>query len=598
MQRDIGLQLAGTGLKGRSLLASSRWWVAPLILFLLVAFVYPVAQLLALSVLNKQGQLTLDHFTRFFVTPVYLQVLVITLKVAFWTTLLCVLVGYPVAYLLARVSPNTRSALVLWILMPFWTSFLVRTFAWVVLLGRNGAINTELRALGIVDEPLELIYSFAGVMIGTTHALLPMAVLTMLGAMQTIDHNLTKAAGTLGARPSQAFWRVWFPLSAPGVAASALLVFAVALGFFITPILLGSRKETMIAQLILFQVEEVLNWHFAAAMSLVLLALTLALFYLYDRAVGISALAGERRDEAGAKLGLFGQLAGRWSARLFNALGELSARAGAAKDQLLGPRLAAGPRWLSPLWWFSIAAIIFLVVPTFFLVPVSFSTGEFIEWPPRGFSLRWYEEYFGSSVWRSATLRSIWVAIATAVASLALGIPAALALSRPGLPARSAILALIVSPLILPHIIVAIGLFYVYARVGLVGTSIGLVIGHTVFAVPYVVITMMAAMKHYDQRLDHAAWSLGATRLQTVWKITLPVLRAGVLAAFVFAFVRSFDELTVALFISTGEATTLPKQMWSDALLKINPTLAAVSTCLLVFITLTILAAEYLNRRR
>lgn len=597
MRADMGLRATTTGRQWTSVLTSSRWWISPLILFLLVAFVYPVAQLLALSVLNKEGQLTLEHFTRFFATPVYLQVLGITLKVAFWTTLLCVLAGYPVAYLLARVSPGTRGALVLWILMPFWTSFLVRTFAWVVLLGRNGAINSELSALGIIDEPMELIYSFAGVMIGTTHALLPMTVLTMLGAMQTIDHNLTRAAGTLGATPGQAFWRVWFPLSAPGVAASALLVFAVALGFFITPILLGSRKETMIAQLILFQVEEVLNWHFAAAMSLVLLALTLALFYLYDRVVGISALAGERRDEAGAKQGFFGRLAGRWSSRLFNALGELSARAAAVKEQLLGSR-AASPRWLSPLWWFSIAAIAFLVVPTFFLVPVSFSTGEFIEWPPRGFSLRWYEEYFGSSVWRSATMRSIWVAVATAVASLALGIPAALTLSRPGLPARSAILALIVSPLILPHIIVAIGLFYVYARVGLVGTSIGLVIGHTVFAVPYVVITMMAAMKHYDQRLDHAAWSLGATRLQTVWKVTLPVLRAGVLAAFVFAFVRSFDELTVALFISTGEATTLPKQMWSDALLKINPTLAAVSTCLLVFITLTIIAADFLNRRR
>jgi len=579
------------------MLTSSSWWVAPLVVFLVVAFVYPVAQLLALSVLNKQGEFTLDHFTRFFATPVYLQVLVITLKVAFWTTLLCVLAGYPVAYLLARVSPGTRSALVLWILMPFWTSFLVRTFAWVVLLGRNGAINRELTALGIIDEPMELIYSFAGVMIGTTHALLPMTVLTMLGAMQTIDHNLTKAAGTLGARPGQAFWRVWFPLSAPGVAASALLVFAVGLGFFITPILLGSRKETMIAQLILFQVEEVLNWNFAAAMSLVLLALTLAMFYLYDRIVGISALAGERRDESGARQGLVNRVIGRGSTWLFNSFGELSAQCSILTDKLLGRR-RAGRRWLSPLWWFSIAAITFLVVPTFFLVPVSFSEGEFIEWPPRGFSLRWYEEYFGSSVWRDATLRSLWVAVTTAFASLALGIPAALALSRPGLPARSAILALIVSPLVLPHIIVAIGLFYVYAKIGLVGTSIGLVIGHTAFAVPYVVITMMAAMKHYDQRLDHAAWSLGATRLQTVWKVTLPVLRAGVLAAFVFAFVRSFDELTVALFISTGEATTLPKQMWSDALLKINPTLAAVSTCLLVFITLTIVAAEYLNRRR
>jgi len=576
-----------------------RHWLAlaPVLVFLTVLFIYPVAQLLWLSVWSREGGVTSEHFARFFHSPVYLQVMLVTLKIAFWTTVLCLLGAYPLAYLLSTTGPNTRNALILWVLMPFWTSFLVRTFAWVVLLGRNGAVNSWLKSAGVVDESLELIYNFAGVMVGTTHALLPMAVLTMLSVMQTIDPNLMKAAGTLGARGPRAFFRVYFPLSAPGVAASGLLIFAVTMGFFITPILLGSRKESMIAQLILFQVEERLNWHFAAAISVVLLAGTAVLFFVYDRMVGISALAGERRDEYAPAAPRLARIGAWLSTNVLPRIGDLIAQMLDVMDKVL-PAFGRRREARMGLWFVSMAILAFLVIPAFFLIPVSFTEGEFIEWPPSGFSLRWYREYLDSPVWQGATIRSLLVGVATAALSLALGIPAAFALTRTKVLGRSAVLAFTVAPLIVPHIIVAIGLFYLYAQLGIVGTSFGLVMGHTVFAVPYVVITMMAALKNYDVRLDQAAASLGATPRRTLFRITLPVLRAGVFASFIFAFVRSFDELTVALFVSGGLATTLPKQMWSDALLKINPTLAAVSTCLLVFITITILASEYVNRRK
>jgi putative spermidine/putrescine transport system permease protein len=142
-----------------------------------------------------------------------------------------------------------------------------------------------------------------------------------------------------------------------------------------------------------------------------------------------------------------------------------------------------------------------------------------------------------------------------------------------------------------------VALFYLYARLGMVGTIAGLVLGHTVLAVPYVVITVMAVLKNYDERLDQAAWSLGASKWSTLWRITLPQIRGGVIAGFLFAFITSFDELTIALFISGGSASTLPRQMWNDLLLQVNPTLAAVSTVILVFVTLFILMAELLRRR-
>jgi putative spermidine/putrescine transport system permease protein len=145
--------------------------------------------------------------------------------------------------------------------------------------------------------------------------------------------------------------------------------------------------------------------------------------------------------------------------------------------------------------------------------------------------------------------------------------------------------------------IIAVALFYLYARIGLVGSSVGLVLGHAVLAIPFVVVTVMAVLKNYDERLDQAASSLGATPARTLYHVTLPLIRAGLIAAFLFAFVTSFDELTIALFVTGGLTTTLPKQMWDDALLKVTPTLAAVSTVLILFVAGTIWLAEWLRRQ-
>jgi ABC-type spermidine/putrescine transport system permease subunit II len=149
----------------------------------------------------------------------------------------------------------------------------------------------------------------------------------------------------------------------------------------------------------------------------------------------------------------------------------------------------------------------------------------------------------------------------------------------------------------MPNIIIAVALFYLYAKLGLVGTNIGLIFGHTVLAIPYVVITVMAILKNYDHRIDQAAWTLGANKLQTLTRVTLPLLSAGLIASFMFAFIISFDELTIALFVTGGEVTTLPKQMWDDALMRVSPALAAVASLLLAFMSCVILATEYFRRR-
>ncbi|HET6468138.1 MAG TPA: ABC transporter permease subunit, partial [Geminicoccaceae bacterium] len=428
------------------------WPIFPVLIFLGLVFLYPVAQLLWLSVVDRAGDPTAVHYVRLFESPVYVRVLRNTFEIAAWTTALCILGGYPVAYLLATTSEDRRNNLILWVLLPFWTSFLVRTFAWIVLLGRNGAVNDMLQATGVTDAPLELIYNMTGVMVGMTHALMPLGILTMLSVMQSIDANLPKAASTLGARGGPAFWRIYFPLSLPGVAAGGLLVFITALGFFITPALLGSPRQTMITQVIIQQVQELLNWPFAGAISMLLLVSAIAVFYLYDRALGMSTLAGGApvsQRGGGAGWGNPIGRAGAWlGGRLIAGLGAASDLVAEQWERLFPPRPDRRPRGSSRavLWVVALLVIAFLALPSFFIVPVSFTTDAFIEWPPRFFTWRWYESFLASPTWTAAIARSLGVGVVTAFLALLIGTPAAFVLARQRIAGRTAAMAFILSP--------------------------------------------------------------------------------------------------------------------------------------------------------
>jgi putative spermidine/putrescine transport system permease protein len=279
---------------------------APLVLLFVVLLVYPVGQLLLLSIYSD-GAFTLGKYRQLFDSSVYANVMVITLKISLWTTLLSVVAGYPVAYLISSLEKDRKAKWLFWVLLSFWTSFLVRAFAWIVMLGRNGVVNQLLTATGLQDTQSNLLYTIGAVLVGMVHALMPLAVLTMLSVMDNIDRNLPRAAATLGARPGTAFWRVYFPLSLPGVAAGAIMVFVTAVGFFIVPALLGGRREVMITQLIIEQVLQTMNWGFAGAISVLMLVVVLAVFALYDRILGLSTMTGDSSQHKGGRRGVMHQ---------------------------------------------------------------------------------------------------------------------------------------------------------------------------------------------------------------------------------------------------------------------------------------------------
>ena len=239
---------------------------------------------------------------------------------------------------------------------------------------------------------------------------------------------------------------------------------------------------------------------------------------------------------------------------------------------------------------------LFLILPTFVIIPISFSSAKFLQFPPQGFSLQWYAEYFGSRTWVSATILSFQVAIMTMLCATFLGTLASLALVRGNFKGKKLIYAMLLSPLVIPVIIVGVSLYYFFSWLHLIGTMWGLVMAHTCLALPFVVVNVTATLQGFDITLERAALSLGASRLTTFMKVTFPLIRPGVITGALFAFITSFDEVVIAIFITGSRAVTLPRQMWDGIRISINPTISAVASLLIVFSIFLLLSTEMLRR--
>jgi putative spermidine/putrescine transport system permease protein len=555
------------------------WMALPGLGYLLIFLLLPCLRLLSLSIEDTDtGAYTLDAYRHAFGVSVYVRVLSNTFMVALETTGLCLLLGYPLAYWLSSQPPRRQRLLALLVLFPFWTSALVKNFVWLVLLGRNGAVSETLRAFGIAHPP-ELLFSRTAVVFGMVHTMLPLGVVSMLPVMGKIDRGLMRAAATMGAPGAQAFWRVFFQLSMPGVAAAGLLVFIGSLGFFITPALLGGPRDTMLGQVIIQQIQAQQNWQFAGALSAMLVGSALLTCFVYDRIFGLSTMSG----------GGGAQRAGsRWLRRLGM---HLLAVLADFFSMFSGLRMG----WLLPAYtWLLIAA---LLLPIVALIPMGFTSSNFLSFPPPGYSLRWFHEYLGSAQWVAATLRSFGIGFASACLTLLIAAPAALGVARSSSPLAGTVFMLFLTPIVIPSIVMAVGLFYLFAQIGLVATDLGITIGHTVTGIPLAFVILLAVLRSHDWQLNQAAATLGANRPRVFLRITMPLIKGGLFAAFIFAFLNSFEELTVAIFIGGGLKTTLPRQMWDDVLLQVNPTLAAASLVVTLVVMLLFLTAEYLRPR-
>lgn len=271
-------------------MSAARWrlpsgviYVLPLLVVMLLVFNLPILLMLGRSVGTLDP--TIAHYQKLIETPIYLRVLANTFKIAAIATVTCMVLGYPLAYWMRSLGPRQQLVAVALVVLPFWVSILVRTYAWIVVLGNDGVVNRTLMWLGFTAEPLPILYAELGVVIGTANILLPFLVLPLFAAMLKVDNRLLDAAASLGASRKTIFWRVFFPLTVPAFGAGAVLVFILTLGFFVTPAILGGGRVPMIAYMLDTLINRLPRWELAAAISTVLLVVTLAFFVLYRRLI-------------------------------------------------------------------------------------------------------------------------------------------------------------------------------------------------------------------------------------------------------------------------------------------------------------------------
>jgi putative spermidine/putrescine transport system permease protein len=568
--------------KGSPSLGATRWaWLLlPGGVYLAALFIAPLLILLLLSL--GMPTWTLENFRRIADNSVYFSILRTTLEISISVTVLAFLLGYPIAYMLATGRARIRTFLLIAVVLPYFTSVLARTFSWIVLLGRGGIVNEILLQIGAISQPITMLYNRTGVIIGMTHVIMPLMILPMSTVMASIDTRLLRAARANGASPMAAFLTIFLPLSLPGVIAGVLLVFIYCLGFYITPALLGGISDLMITMEISSQVVEQLNWNFGSALAMVLLIVVLFILWVGSRFFPIDQLLGFSSETASSSSARR-QVGGRWL-------------------MSIGAKANSLDKWLPSFGGQGVAVVacltgVLLLLPVMIVVYLSFSSSNYFEFPAPGYALRNYQAYLSDPLWINATFTSVRVALISTTLATLLGGMLAFGLSRGRIPGRGAAVALVLSPIIVPTVVVAVATYFLLAKVGLQGTEIGLALGHAVHSIPFVVVIVVANLRDLNPAFERAARSLGAGPFATFRTITGPLIMPALIVAAFFAFLTSFDDVVYVLFLGIGKITTLPMRMWEGIKQDVSPTISAVATLQIALAAAVIIISHFLRRR-
>jgi putative spermidine/putrescine transport system permease protein len=255
---------------------------------------------------------------------------------------------------------------------------------------------------------------------------------------------------------------------------------------------------------------------------------------------------------------------------------------------------------LTKSFYYSYCGIVFLflILPVLIIIPMSFSSSRFLKFPPPGYSLQWYKNFFFSSEWMDSAFLSVKVALCSMALSVILGTLAAFGLARSRFKGKELLNTLLMAPMVIPVIILAVGIYFYFSRLGLIDTALGLILSHTILALPLVIISVLASLKGLDRDLELAAMSLGANPITTFLNVTLPLIRPGVISGALFAFAISFDEIVIAIFLCSSRAVTLPKRMWDGIRFGLSPTITAASVLFIVMAVFLILLVTFILRIR
>lgn len=536
-----------------SYLGAATSWLGLMLLF----YALPIAGLVGLSFADGAGGFGLANYASVFDPEIgRFKVVLETVAMGAIVVLVSAAIATPAAWFLAkgRLSASLESLVLILVAGTFLVGPLVRTVSWRGILGVQGLINKALQWIGLTDKPLlSLLYNDFSVVLAITYNAFPFMLFTLYLAMKAIDGRLVRAARDLGAPAGTAFWRVVVPLAAPGLAAGAVLVFVPVLSAILEPEMLGGPMTRLTPAAIRSEFFHANNWEVGAALTVTLLVaggLALAVFAAF--ALLLARAAG--------KLYLGRPLAARL-------------RLTGMPENLVGATATIG-------------VVAFSLIPLLTIVLFSFNTSRFYAFPITGLTLKWYVDLFSDGRIWAALANSVAIALAVTLVATALGTAFAFAVVRGRFPGRTAAVGFGFLPIITPVLVLAAALQVAFVTLGLPLGYGTVILGHAIYATPFVALMVVSQLYRYDNRLDAAARDLGAGRFATLYRVTLPVLWPSIRAGALLAFLLSFNEWAVAFFTGRG-FSTLPILIYSMQRNGLPPTVLSYSALTVGFVLIS-----------
>ncbi len=531
-------------------------------------------------------EFTFNNYSRLF-DPTYLSFFTTSLWNAFVVTIVCLLLAYPVSYYLARTDWRYRNVVIIAILAPLWVNIVIKAYAWQLILGETGLINYVLvDTVGIWNTPRNYMFSHTATIIGLVHILFPFAVLPLYTAMRRLDDSQIEAVKNLGGNRVVAFFAVVLPQTLSALAASAVFVFILAFGALPTPEILGGRQNAMVGNIMTSMFQEFDDWGLGAAMAVLFTIIVIAIVALVSRyfALGSAFYGSDNGEESSSNKNNI-PLPRRLIA-VFNFV-----------------RISDRIAWFS-LKGFTALTLVFIYLPIFVVILLSFSPDTFPQFPIDGISLQWYQELIPPDHNENligAFITSLELGVMAAVGAAVLGTLAVLGMARSTFTNRffqqDVLTITFLLPMIVPWIVLGIAMLTLFSLFGIQGTFISLLIGHIFLTLPFVFTVVAAQYETVDTELEEAAKDLGANRLQTLRYVTLPLLTPGIIAGALFAFSVSFDNFTQSFFWSGPDTTTLPIVIFTQIRFGVEPSINAIGTVIIVISLVSAVIGERIANR-
>ncbi len=500
--------------------------------------------------------LDLENYKTLLTDSFYFRSYLLSLETALIATAVTLLIAYPMAYGLTRAPQKWRNILLALVVLPFWISFLIRVYAWMAILKPNGFLDMLGQGVGLDAGAIALLNTKNAVIIGIVYSYLPFMILPLFTVLDKLDDTLLEASHDLGASTWRTFVSITLPLSMPGIYAGCLLAFIPMVGEFVIPDLLGGNDTALIGKTLWTEFFNNQDWPLASAIAIGMLLLLLLPIAALQKA---QAKADVRQVSVGSSEG-----------RKFTAINFVSVTVGLS----------------------------FIYLPILLVMIFSFNDSRLVTVWAR-FSLKWYSILFQNTQLLQSALLSFKLALLAATAATVLGVMAALTIVRVRkFRGKNVFSFLVLAPIIIPEMVIGLAFLLLFVAIDLPRGFFTLFLAHSTFGLCFVATTVQARLSGFDTTLEEASADLGASGLQTFWKITFPLILPGVLSGWALAFVLSYDDLIISSLVTGPGATTLPMRLYSQMRLGVTPEINAASTLMVLAAVLVLFLSLRIGAKR